>query len=85
MPYNSASNKLSMVQQNQCQQGLSTSSTGSHIRTSPSGTNIGVQAFFMDDTTGEKWYLKLDFLTGDVTLQCQSALDNVSTMNLSRK
>lgn len=78
-PYNSALDRLHRIPASQCQQGLDTSSTGSVIHTSPTGTSTGVQVFIMDSTSGDKWYLRVDVITRNVSLECQSALDNVSS------
>ena len=78
-PYNSASDRLLSIPESQCEQGLDTSPTGSVIHTSPGGTNTGVKVFVMDTTTLEKWYLRVDIITRDVSLECQTALDNVSS------
>ena len=77
-PYNSASDRLLRIPESQCEQGLDTSPTGSVIHTSPGGTNTGVKVFVMDNTTLEKWYLRVHMITREVSLECQTALDNVS-------
>lgn len=82
-PYNDAFSRLQRTPQSQCKQLLQTSSTGSVIhRLSLNGSSGGtsrVKLFTKDDVTGEKWYLRVDGFFHGVTLECQSALNNVST------
>ena len=86
-PYNDASSRLQRMPQSQCQQSLQTSSTGNVIhRLSLVGSNSGtsrVKLFIKDDVTGEKFYLRVDGFFHVVTLECQSALDNVSSLAIS--
>jgi hypothetical protein len=76
-PYNSVSNKLHKVPGNSCIAGMDTNSDGSLIHTSPIGANTGVNVFIMD--AGVRWYLRVDFVTRAVSLECQTELDNVSS------
>jgi hypothetical protein len=76
-PYNSASNRLRKVPGNSCIAGMDTNSDGSLIHTSPIGANTGVNVFIMD--AGVRWYLRVDFVTRAVSLECQTELDNVSS------
>ena len=75
--FNNQSIQIQRIPQNNCQQNIAISSTGSAIFTSPPGTNSAVNVFIKDDVSGEKWYFKVDLITRVVSLECQSALDNV--------
>ena len=81
-PYNDAYSQLLRMPQGQCKQQLHTSPSGSVIhRVSPDGSTGGttrVKIFIKDDVTGEKWYLRVHSIFHNVSLECQSALDNVS-------
>ena len=61
-----------------CVQGLGTSSTGSAIYASPPTHTTNVKLYMLDEATGEKWYLRVNAITREVSLECQSAVDNVS-------
>jgi len=80
-PFNAASKKIQRNVQSQCEQGLGVSSTGSVIYSDPAGDITDVKLYVKDDATGDKWYLRVHFLTHAVSLECQSALDNVSHHN----
>ena len=62
----------------ECEQEITLSSTHSKFYTSPEGEIRGVRVYTQDDDTLEKYYLKMDVLTYEVTLECEEAYLNVS-------
>lgn len=77
-PFSDVSSLIQRNSQGQCTQGLGISSTGSAIHTSPPGQDANVRVFITDAATGEKWFFRVNIITRNVSLECQSALDNVS-------
>ncbi len=77
--YNQPSLQLQWNSQNNCQQGMGISSVGTPIHTTPHQTNSAINIYVQNSTTGERYYLKVDIITRQVSLECQSALDNVSS------
>ena len=70
-----------MLRSSQCEQGLGVSSTGSGVYIDPAGSTTNVRLYVTEEEgSEEKWYLKVDAITREVSLECQSSLDNVSTV-----
>ena len=59
-----------------CNQGFTTSSTGSIIHVTPN-SSLGVK-LYVEDSNGDKHYLKINIEENTVELVCQSHVDDVS-------
>ena len=74
--YSNSSQRIQWIPTTGCEQGLSVSSSHTYFHTSPQGAIRGVSVY-VENESGEKFYLRVNVLTLQVTLECQENYYNV--------
>ena len=62
-----------------CEQGITVSTSYTNFLTSPGGDISGVTVY-VQDASGNKYYLRVNILTHQVTLECEQVYLNVRTL-----
>ena len=75
--FNNEAVQIQLINQNSSQPNIAISSTGSAICTSPPETNSGIN-LYIEDVTGGKWYFRVNLISHMISVESQSALNNVS-------
>ena len=88
-PYGDSSKRITKMATSTsqpCQSGLSVTSSGSPVffLLGPSETNTNVKVYIKDELNND-WYLKVDAVSSEVWLECQSAVNNVSSFSAYAK